>query len=139
MDPRRILNRVVALPIAKWAYKDDAAHIQHIGPMAQDFYAAFDVGADDKHINPVDSDGVALAAIQGLYQVVQDKETQIAALQQQNADLSARVSKLERNSTTANPPAQAESFNLSTLLSVLALGAVGWLWLQQQRSKRGAA
>ena len=36
--------------------------------MAQDFYAAFQVGSDDKHITTVDEEGVALAAIQGLNQ-----------------------------------------------------------------------
>ena len=35
--------------------------------MAQDFYAAFAVGKDDRGINSVDEEGVALAAIQGLY------------------------------------------------------------------------
>ena len=33
--------------------------------MAQDFHAAFGVGADDKRISTVDTDGVALAALQG--------------------------------------------------------------------------
>jgi hypothetical protein len=50
--------------------------------MAQDFYAAFDLGEDDRHISAVDADGVALAAIQGLYRVVQEQEAQIAALEQ---------------------------------------------------------
>lgn len=38
----------------------------HLGPMAQDFHAAFNVGMDDKHMATVDEEGVALAAIQGL-------------------------------------------------------------------------
>ena len=49
-----------------WNLKSQDPAIRHIGPMAQDFYAAFNVGEDDKHINSVDADGVALAAIQGL-------------------------------------------------------------------------
>ncbi len=40
---------------------------RHVGPMAQDFYAAFGLGLDDKHITTIDEGGVALAAIQGLY------------------------------------------------------------------------
>jgi hypothetical protein len=35
--------------------------------MAQDFYAAFKVGEDDKHITSIDEDGVALAAIKALH------------------------------------------------------------------------
>ena len=38
-----------------------------MGPTAQDFYAAFGLGEDERHISTVDADGVALAAIQGLY------------------------------------------------------------------------
>ena len=56
--------------------------------MAQDFYAAFAVGPDDKHIATVDADGVALAAIQGLNQKL---EEQRAA----NVELKQRVEKLE--------------------------------------------
>ena len=57
--------------------------------MAQDFHAAFGVGLDDKHIATVDADGVALAAIQGLNQKLEQKETEITELKQ-------RLAKLER-------------------------------------------
>jgi hypothetical protein len=50
--------------------------------MAQDFYAAFGVGPDDKHIAVVDEGGVALAAIQGLNQKLKEKDSAIEALQQ---------------------------------------------------------
>jgi len=75
--------------------------------MAQDFFAAFRVGTDDKHISMVDADGVALAAIQGLdrklqdkdaeiVQKLQEKENEIARLQQQNAWLARRLDTLEQ-------------------------------------------
>jgi hypothetical protein len=48
--------------------------------MAQDFYQAFSVGEDDRHINMVDANGVVLAAIQALYGKVQEKDRQIEAL-----------------------------------------------------------
>lgn len=31
----------------------------HLGPVAQDFHVAFDIGADDQPIATVDADGVA--------------------------------------------------------------------------------
>lgn len=49
--------------------------------MAQDFHAAFGVGADDKRISTVDTDGVALAALQGLYEIAQEKDVRIATLE----------------------------------------------------------
>jgi hypothetical protein len=66
-----------------------------MGPMAQDFYAAFALGPDERHIAPLDANGVALAAAQELYQIARAQETQIAQLAQQNADLAARVAALE--------------------------------------------
>jgi hypothetical protein len=42
--------------------------------MAQDFYAAFGLGSTDKGIATVDSDGVALAAIQALLKRIETLE-----------------------------------------------------------------
>jgi hypothetical protein len=88
VEPRAILEKVAELPIAKWNYKHDK-ETPHLGPMAQDFHAAFGVGPDDKHITTVDADGVALAAIQGLNQKVEEKNARIAELER-------RLEKLER-------------------------------------------
>ncbi|MFT6809661.1 MAG: hypothetical protein ACJA01_002899 [Saprospiraceae bacterium] len=66
VDPQEILEKVTALPISTWAYinKPD---VRHIGPMAQDFYAAFGLGKDDVTIATVDADGLALASVQALH------------------------------------------------------------------------
>jgi hypothetical protein len=48
--------------------------------MAQDFAAAFEVGADNRRIDLVDANGVALAAIQALARRLAAQETEIAAL-----------------------------------------------------------
>ena len=93
VDPRAVLEKVAALPLSEWNYKSDTAS-RHVGPMAQDFYAAFGVGPDDKHITTVDADGVALAAIQGLNQKVEEKERRILALESELTALKELVSKL---------------------------------------------
>src|SRR5260370_875966 len=74
VDRRQLLTRVLALPISTWNYKTQAESIRHIGPMAQDFYAAFNIGEDDKHITTIDEGSIALAAIQGLYEIVKVKD-----------------------------------------------------------------
>jgi hypothetical protein len=79
IDPRQTLDKVASLPITTWNFKDDPA-TRHVGPMAQDFHAAFNVGPDDKHIATVDEGGVALAAIQGLNQKLESKESEIEEL-----------------------------------------------------------
>jgi hypothetical protein len=89
VDKLQFLARVLALPITTWNYKTQVASIRHIGPMAQDFFAAFNVGEDDKHITDIDEGGVALAAIQGLNQKLEEemknKDAEIASLRAQLA------------------------------------------------------
>ena len=103
VQPAEVLAKVAALPISEWQFKTDPS-MRHIGPMAQDFYAAFQVGPDDKHIATVDADGVALAAIQGLNQKVesenaalraalQDKDTRLQSLQQRLEALEEKLSR----------------------------------------------
>jgi hypothetical protein len=91
-----ILARVVGLPIARWNYKADST-TPHIGPMAQDFYAAFKVGIDEKHIATVDEGGVALAAIQGLNEKLKAKDAQIDSLEKRLAELEKLVKALTQS------------------------------------------
>ena len=63
--------------------------------MAQEFYAAFGLGKDDKHISTVDADGVALAAIQGLYTLLKEKDSLINQLKSQLSTLEQRILGLE--------------------------------------------
>jgi len=65
LDDAAVLAKVAALPVNEWSYTSEHG-VRHVGPMAQDFYAAFGVGEDDRHITSIDEDGVALAAIKAL-------------------------------------------------------------------------
>jgi hypothetical protein len=103
--PREMLEKVVALPLSSWNYKADTA-TRHVGPMAQDFYAAFNVGPDDKHIATVDADGVALAAIQGLNQKVEDQGLELKHKRTEITELKARLEKLERRMNRGNEGAK---------------------------------
>ncbi|MDZ8050163.1 MAG: tail fiber domain-containing protein [Aulosira sp. ZfuVER01] len=77
VDVHTILQGIASLPITTWKYKNQDEAIRHIGPMAQDFAATFNVGESDRFIEAVDANGVALAAIQALYQKLQAQDTQI--------------------------------------------------------------
>ncbi len=66
IDTAMVLAGVVNMPISEWNYKVDDDSLRHMGPMAQDFHAAFGLGQDDKHIASLDASGVSLAAIQEL-------------------------------------------------------------------------
>ncbi|MGH2614267.1 MAG: tail fiber domain-containing protein [Thermomicrobiales bacterium] len=91
VDRQDMLQRVRNLPISTWNYTSDDPAVRHIGPMAQDFVAAFGVGSDDRHIHPIDGQGVALAAIQGL-------AVELERLREENAALATRVAALETSS-----------------------------------------
>ena len=95
INPRSVLRKVLAMPITSWAYKTDNT-TRHIGPMAQDFHKAFGLGSSDKSIATVDADGVALAAIQGLHQMVKDKDAKIGALEQLNATMQKKLAAIEK-------------------------------------------
>lgn len=93
---REVLRLLASIPIETWNYKNQASSIRHIGPMAQDFHSAFGFGRGDKRIEYIDADGVALAAIQGLYEIVNEKVAENRELRQEVDDLKARIAALEK-------------------------------------------
>jgi hypothetical protein len=96
VDSKEILERVTNLPLTSWSYRSESNSVRHLGPVAQDFHAAFGLGADDKHIAGLDSSGVALAAIQGLSQELKAKQTEIDQLKQRLEALERRLDGLSR-------------------------------------------
>jgi hypothetical protein len=88
IDNQEILSKVASLPITRWSFIKDPNSDLHIGPVAEDFRAAFNLGMDDKTIATVDADGIALASIQALHSQLQVKDEQIS-------DLLRRVEQLE--------------------------------------------
>lgn len=93
VDGRHVLAALSSLPVSLWRYKGQ--DVWHMGPMAQDFYAAFGLGRDERYIGTLDADGVALAAIQGLSQILEEKDLKMAALQAETAAQENRLANLE--------------------------------------------
>jgi len=98
VQPEEVLAKLVSLPISTWSRKDDGSRARHLGPMAQDFSAAFGLGEDDRHIAPLDMAGISMASIQALHgmmvKAIAEKDAEIVELRQRLADLEALVSKL---------------------------------------------
>jgi hypothetical protein len=102
VDSADVLARVVALPITEWNYKLEGPWARHIGPTAQDWWATFHLGNDDKGIAAMDKAGVALVAIQELVKEGQRKDARITGLEAQleaqqhaAAGLEARLAHVE--------------------------------------------
>lgn len=99
IDGEAVLEKLAAIPVERWNYKWEAdTDTPHMGPMAQDFKAAFYPGRDDKSISTLEFDGVELAAIQGLNQKLKEKDAEIRQLRQSVLELKQMVSQLaEKN------------------------------------------
>ncbi len=87
VSTREILNKVVAMPMNRWSYKSQDESIEHIGPMAQDFWNAFRVGGDSLRISTIDPSGVALAAIQELAKQLEEERTAVRHYETRNLKL----------------------------------------------------
>jgi hypothetical protein len=74
LSPAAILAKVVKMPVSEWSFKDDPEHRRHIGPTVEDFQAAFGLGTSGQSLVVTDVNGVALAAIQGLYGELQEQK-----------------------------------------------------------------
>jgi hypothetical protein len=103
VDVRKILEKVVRLPIMSWQYKAQDTRIRHIGPTAQAFKQSFKIGESDRGISTVDADGIALAAIQGLNAKIEahraqleQRESKIRNLEQANVALRRELEAIKK-------------------------------------------
>jgi hypothetical protein len=105
LDGRQLLEKVAALPVQAWNYK--GTDERHIGPMAEDFVAAFDVGTTsevdgrriDRYLAARDVAGVALIGVQELYRMVRAQETIANELEETKTELAENrqlISELRR-------------------------------------------
>ncbi|MBI5935383.1 MAG: tail fiber domain-containing protein [Chloroflexi bacterium] len=128
-----VLDRLARIPISTWNFIGDNGTV-HMGPMAQDFYAAFGLGTDDKHISTVDADGVAFAAIQELNlrnEALASENAslrgEVTSLREQMQELAARVTSLEAGD------APSASF-LTWALAASNLAFIVWMLLSTRRA-----
>ena len=95
IDAKEILRKVKNLPITRWNYIQDENDTSHVGPMAQDFAAAFKLGHSDKHISTIDSDGISLAAIKGLSLIMDEKDSTISEQAGEIAKLKSELGEIK--------------------------------------------
>jgi len=97
VDREAVLEKVARLPIETWRYKGATSDGRHLGPVAQDFHAAFGLGSSDKSIGMLDINGVNMAAIQALELRTRElaaKTAEVDALKAEMAELRRGLSRL---------------------------------------------
>lgn len=123
-----ILEKLRKLPVTKWSYKTEAENIKHIGPMAQDFYAAFGLGNNNRGIGTVDADGVALAGIKALEERTRNLAAELEGLKADNAALRQQMKDNNGNSWMGFAG-----------LGLLALAVAGGLIMARRRMVPGGS
>jgi hypothetical protein len=96
VDGEVLLTRLRSVPVTTWNYLTQDAAIRHMGPVAQDFYAAFSLGESELRINTIDIDGVNLAAAKALDARTLAQQQRIAELEARLAELEAVVARLQK-------------------------------------------
>ncbi len=77
-----ILETVAALPVSTWRYLWEPEDVRHLGPMAQDWQAAFGFNQDGTTIPVVDGLGVALVCVQALHRQVAELTAEVDRLRE---------------------------------------------------------
>ncbi len=97
-----LLAKVRALPITTWNYISEGDKVRHLGPMAEDFHAAFGLGDSNKAIGVQDLASVSLAGVKALEErtaELQDKAEEIERLRGEVASLRTANAALENRLT----------------------------------------
>jgi hypothetical protein len=96
LDGNLVLAKLDAMPVTEWSYRWESPSVRHIGPMAQDFHAAFGLGTDETKISPRDMAGVSMAAVKALRVELMERDAEIATQREQISALQARLSELDQ-------------------------------------------
>lgn len=78
-DGQRVLDALATLEISTWSYAWEP-DVRHLGPMSQDFMAAFGLGVDERRFDLLDANGVNMVAIQALFRRLVALEAEVALL-----------------------------------------------------------
>ena len=124
-----VMKKLAQINVEEWRYKGADKKDRHISPMAEDFYSLFQLGPDNKHINPNDLASVAIIAAKALQsQSVLIKAENVALKKQlEEKTLALQISnrKLDDKTTSlkaSNDKLQERLVSLEKLVTNLASG-----------------
>lgn len=147
VDGEDVLSRLRGLPVTTWNYKAQDRSVRHMGPVAQDFRAAFGLGDTDRGITTVDVGGVALAGVKALDARTAAQTARLDTLEaglrapeseRHNAEQRERIAMLERELREAKAERESLARRLKRLEELLLGSAAGAGEYAQGRAGAGA-
>lgn len=107
VDGESVLVTLRSVPVNSWNYIAEGAGVRHVGPMAEEFHAAFGLGTGNTTIGVQDLTGITLAAVKALEErtvelrqkslELEQKSEEVDALRAQLLSLEERLTRLEKN------------------------------------------
>ncbi|HEY0035658.1 MAG TPA: tail fiber domain-containing protein [Longimicrobium sp.] len=91
-----VLTRIRRTPVTTWNYIGEEGNVRHMGPVAEDFHAAFGLGTNNTTIGHLDIDGVNFAGVKALEERTAKLQQDVADRDRRISDLEARVARLEQ-------------------------------------------
>ncbi len=94
-----VLAKLRVMPVTTWNYISEGAKVRHIGPMAEDFHAAFGLGTGNASIGVQDLASVTLAAVKALEErtaELKEKSAEVDELRAHVLSLEERLLRLEK-------------------------------------------
>jgi hypothetical protein len=99
VDGDDVLASLRKVPVSTWNYISEGRATRHLGPMAEDFYRAFQLGPGNTSIGVQDAVGVSLAAVKALDArtlELQRKTEEVEQLRAKVNSLEERLAALEQ-------------------------------------------
>jgi|GEM_PF-666548 len=91
-----VLGKLRKIPVTSWNYISEGQQVRHLGPMAEDFFAQFNLGTGNTSIGVQDLAGVSIAAVKELDAQLQEKDAEIQRLQNEVKALRTNQSDIEK-------------------------------------------
>ncbi len=93
VDPKTVLGQLDQVSLVSSAVGNGAS-ANHMQPNIKELNTAFGLGTGNR-ISLLDIDGINMAAVKAVYNLLKEKDAEIAALQKQLADLETRLKAVE--------------------------------------------
>jgi trimeric autotransporter adhesin len=123
VDGEDVLRRLRSVPVTSWNGIAEGPQVRHIGPMAQDWHAAFGLNDDPLTIHQGDLAGVSLAAVQALDERTRNVpglEREVALLREENGGLREEVAQLRTEAAARDAETAVQRARLERLEGLVA-------------------